>query len=322
LLIQSPYEAYLPMPGRPVIRWPGAARVAVWVSPNIEHYEYLPPANRFRDPWPRTPHPDVMNYAYRDYGNRVGFWRMLEVLDEHRIRATVSLNVAVLDHFPQVRDAMVRRDWDFMSHGVYNTRFLYGASEDEERALYKDCIDTIRRHTGKRLKGMLSPAITNSPRTPELMAEAGLIYTADWFWDDQPVPLIVKSGRLVSLPYSIEMNDSLMFQFTHYQQGYEGEYFVQICKDQFDVLYHEGERNGTVMCIALHPFLIGQPHRVKYLDEILRYVRSHEAVWLATGDEIAEYYLENYFDVVLKHMSEREQTTKAARGAVRSTSRA
>jgi allantoinase len=298
----SNYELYLPMIDRPVIRWPENAPLALWISPNIEHYEYLPPRNEASDPWPRTPHPDVMNYAYRDYGNRVGFWRMLEVLDQHKILPTASLNVAVLDHFPAIRDAMVKRDWAFMSHGTYNTRHLYGATEEQERALYQDCIDTIKRHTGKQLKGMLSPAITNTARTPDLMAEAGLIYTADWFWDDQPMPLHVGQGRLITVPYTIELNDSLMFQHTYYRQGYEGEYFVQICKDQFDVLYREGQQSGRVMCIALHPFLIGQPHRVRYLDEILSYILSHDGVWQTTADDIAEYFYANYYEQFLAHV--------------------
>ena len=144
---------YSPIIDRPVIRWPNDARVALWVAPNIEHYDYLPPHNPHQNAWPRTPHPDVMSYAYMDYGNRVGFWRLLELFDKHNIRCTPALNVAVLDHYPEIRDAMVERDWDFMSHGVYNTRYLWGATEEEERAFYQDTIDTIRRHTGKTAQG-------------------------------------------------------------------------------------------------------------------------------------------------------------------------
>ena len=309
----SDYDLYLPIIDRPCIRWPDGAPLALWISPNVEHYEYLPPFNQASDPWPRTPHPDVMNYAYRDYGNRVGFWRMLEVLDHYRVQATVSLNVAVLDHFPAVRDAMLRRDWAFMAHGIYNTRHLYGATEEQELALYRNCIETVKRYTGKQLKGMLSPAITNTAHTPELMARAGLIYTADWFWDDQPMPLRVKSGQLITVPYTVELNDSLMFQHTYYRQGFEGEYFVQICKDQFDVLYREGQRSGRVMCIALHPFLIGQPHRIQYLDEILSYVLSREGVWQTTADEIAGYFYENYYDQFLKHIETLDRAGRLGR---------
>ena len=129
------------------------------------------------------------------------------------------------------------------------------------------------------------------------MAEAGLIYHTDWYHDDQPVPIKVKSGKLVSVPYSIELNDVPIFNWSHY----EGEYFEQMCKDQFDQLYKEGEESGRVMCIALHPYLIGQPHRVKYLDNALSYIMAHDGVWQTTADEIAEYYLANYYDQAVAH---------------------
>ena len=288
---------YSPIIDRPIIKWPNGARVALWISPNVEHYEYMPDYDGVRDPWPRTPYPDVLQYSYRDYGNRVGFWRMLEPLDKYNIKCCVSLNMAVMEHFPQIAEAMVQRDWDFMSHGIYNTRFLNTYTEEQEREFYRDTIDTLRRHTGKQLKGMLGPAISGTPATPDLMAEAGLIYHTDWMHDDQPVPIKVKSGRLISVPYSIELNDSGLFRDNHY----EGDYFARICKDQFDRLYREGAESGRVMCIALHPFLIGQPHRIKYLDEILEYIMGHDAVWQTTADEIADYYMANYYDQSVEH---------------------
>ena len=287
---------YSPIIDRPRLTWPKQARVAFWVAPNVEHYEYLPDYEGHRNPWPRTAYPDAREYSYRDYGNRVGFWRMLEVLDAYAIQCCVSLNLAVLEHYPEIAEAMVQRDWDFMSHGIYNTRYLYGYSEDRERKFYQDNIETLKRHTGKQLKGMLGPAISGTEHTPDLMAEAGLIYHTDWLHDDQPVPIKVKTGKLISVPYSIELNDSPLFR-THF----EGEDFVQICKDQFDQLYREGESDGRVMCIALHPFVIGQPHRIHYLDTILRYIMSHDGVWQTTADEIAEYYMANYYDQAVAH---------------------
>ena len=293
----APYRVdYSPIIERPPIRWPNNARVALWVSPNVEHYEYVPVFNGLRDPWPRSPHPDTREYSYRDYGNRVGFWRMIEVLDNHNIRCCISLNEAVLEHFPEVRDAMVERNYDFMSHGIYNTRYINTYTEEEEREFYRDCIDTLKRHTGKQLKGMLGPAISATDRTPDLMAEAGLIYHTDWAHDDQPVPIKVKSGKLVSVPYSIELNDVPVFS----KYG-EGDYFEWICKSQFNQLYREGAESGKVMCIALHPFLIGQPHRVKYLDNVLGYIMSHEGVWQTTADEIAEHYIANHYDEAVAH---------------------
>ena len=288
---------YSPIIDRPIIKWPNGARVALWISPNVEHYEYMPDDDAARTPWPRTPFPDVQQYSYRDYGNRVGFWRMLETLDKYNIRSCVSLNVAVLEHFPEIRDAMVERNYDYMSHGIYNTRYLYTYTEEQEREFYRDTIETLKLHTGKQLKGMLGPAISGTERTPDLMAEAGLIYHTDWMHDDQPVPIKVKSGKLISVPYSIELNDSSLLRDNHY----EGDYFARICMAQFDQLYKEGAESGRVMCIALHPFLIGQPHRIKYLDEILSHIMSHDGVWQTTADEIADYYIENHYDDAVAH---------------------
>ena len=288
---------YSPIIDRPIIKWPNDARVALWISPNVEHYEYMPDDDSARTPWPRTPFPDVQQYSYRDYGNRVGFWRMLESLDKYNIRCCVSLNMAVLEHFPEIGQAMVQRDYDYMSHGIYNTRYLYTYTEDQEREFYRDTIDTLKLHTGKQLKGMLGPAISGTERTPDLMAEAGLIYHTDWMHDDQPVPIKVKSGKLVSVPYSIELNDSSLLRDNHY----EGDYFARICKAQFDQLYKEGAESGRVMFIALHPFLIGQPHRIKYLDDILSHIMSHDGVWQTTADDIADYYNENYYDDAVTH---------------------
>ena len=287
---------YSPIIERPPIKWPNGARVALWVAPNVEHYEYLPDYDGVRNPWPRTPYPDVREYSYRDYGNRVGFWRMLEVLDKHSIRCCVSLNMAVLEHFPEIGEAMVQRNYDFMSHGIYNTRYLNTYSEEQEREFYRDTSDTLKRHTGKRLKGMLGPAITGTERTPDIMAEAGLIYHTDWAHDDQPVPIRVESGKLVSVPYSFELNDAPLFRLHH-----EGDYFARIVKAQFDQLYKEGAESGRVMCIALHPFLIGQPHRINYLDDMLGYIMSHDGVWQTTADDIAEYYIANYYDQMVDH---------------------
>ena len=292
-----PYRVdYMPIIDRPIIRWPNSARVALWIAPNIEHYEYLPEYDGLRDPWPRTAYPDVQQYSYCDYGNRVGFWRMLDVLDRHSIRCTVNLNMAVLDHFPEVKEALVQRDWDFMSHGIYNTRYLTGYTEEQEREFYRDNIETLKRHTGKTLKGMLSPALSNTDRTPDLMAEAGLIYHTDWVHDDQPAPIRVKTGKLISVPYSVETNDGIVLR------AYcDGDYFARICMAQFDQLYKEGVESGRVMCISIHPFVIGLPHHVRYLDQILGYIMSHDGVWQTTADEIAEYYIANYYDEAVAH---------------------
>jgi allantoinase len=287
---------YLPMVDRPRITWPGNARVALWIAPNVEHYEYLPPRDPQRNPWPRSPHPDVQGYAHRDYGNRVGFWRMLEALDQHQVRCTASTNLAVFEHYPDIGKAMADRGWEIMSHGIYNTRYLSALTEDEERAFYSDCIETLQRHTGQRLRGMLGPAVSNTVRTPDLMAEAGLTYHADWLHDDQPIPINVKQGQLISVPYSIELNDVPVFL-----QHHDTADFVAMVKAQFDTLYAEGAESGRVMALALHPYLMGMPHRIAGLEEILDYLLGHKLVWQATACEIADHFIENHYEDFVQH---------------------
>jgi allantoinase len=291
---------YSPIVLRPRVSWPDGARVALWVAPNIEHTEYLPPPNEHMNPWPRTPHPDIREYAFHDYGNRVAFWRLLKVLDRQGIRATVSLNAGVLEHFPEITQAMVERDWDYMLHGLFNTRYLYGASEEDERAFYDDCLATVRKHTGKTPMGMLGPAITGTVRTPDLMAEAGMVYHADWIHDDQPVPLQVSGGRrMITMPYSFELNDGPLLK-----SHIEGPEWAEMCKAQFDRLYRDGEQTGMVMALSVHPFRIAQAARVDYFESVLEYVRKHDDVWLATGDEIAQHYLDHCYDDMVAHQDE------------------
>ena len=287
---------YLPMADRPRISWPNGARVALWIAPNVEHYEYLPPRDPGRNPWPRSPHPDVQGYAHRDYGNRIGFWRMLEALDRYDVTCTASTNLAVFEHYPDIGKAMADRGWEIMSHGIYNTRYLSSLSEEEEREFYVDCVETLRRHTGQQLRGMLGPAVSNTIRTPDLMADAGLTYHADWLHDDQPIPIHVEKGRLVSVPYSIELNDVPVF--LHH---YDTDDFVAMVKAQFDTLYEEGSVSGRVMALALHPYLMGMPHRIDGLEEILDYLLGHELVWQTTASEIADYFLDHYYDQFVEH---------------------
>jgi peptidoglycan/xylan/chitin deacetylase (PgdA/CDA1 family) len=295
---EPPFFSYSPITERPPIRWPGGARVALWVVPNVEFYEFEPPVNPHRPAWRRIP--DVRNYSWRDYGNRVGLWRMLEVFDHYDLPGTASLNMAVLDIHPEIGEAMATRDWEMMSHGVFNTQFLFGLSREQERELIQDTAATLERHTGKKLKGMFGPNGSLTENTMELMAEEGLIYSADWYVDDQPFPIDVDAGRLVCVPYTWELNDGLVMTegFASGLGTNESDYFLQMCKDQFDTLYEEGAESGRVMCIALHTSIFGAPHRVRYLDEAIGYILSHDGVWATTGDKIAEHFLEHNYDGV------------------------
>lgn len=277
--------AYSALPERDPLRWPGGARVAVWVAPNIEHYEYLPELIRVRNPWPRVPHPDILGYGLRDYGNRVGVWRLMALFDRLRLPVTVSLSMAVLDLYPEIAQAMLERQWEFMSHGLYNTRYHWGLSEDEERAAIEQCQQIHLRHTGRRLPGWFSPAASNTLQTPDLVAESGIAYLCDLYHDEQPTEVRVRSGELISLPYSMEINDSIAWR-----RGIEAQAFAQKIRDEFDVLYAEGAVHGRVMNIAVHPFIMGQPHRIEALEQALSYMAQHEGVWWATGSQIVQHY--------------------------------
>lgn len=293
---------YLPYYDRPKITWPGGARLAFWCAPNVEHYELEPPANPSRTPWPR-PIPDVLHYSWRDYGNRAGIWRMMQVMDKYGVKGSVSLNVAVCDHFPNIAAAMRERNWKFFSHGVYNTRYTYNMSPDQERAMIEDVKASILKWGGHELKGWLAPAVTCTTNTMDLLAEAGITYTLDLFHDDQPMPVNVKSGRLISVPYSLEINDFTML----YQGATTPADYTEAIKAQFDRLYQEGAENGQVMCLPLHPFLIGQPHRVREFEAALDYITSHAGVWVTTGREIADHYIAHHYDAFAAAIAARKK---------------
>ena len=293
---------YSPMSDRPKITWPNGARVAFWVAPNIEYYELDPPANPGRKAWPK-PHPDVAGYSHRDYGNRAGFWRMMEAMAKYGVRGSVSLNVALCQHHPEIIKVCNELDWEFFSHGVYNTRYTYTMSEAQERAMMEDVIATIKDATGQNVDGWLSPALSNTTNTIELLAEYGIKYTCDLFHDDQPQPVNTKSGRLISVPYSLEMNDTVVL----YMLGKSSRHYTDILKANFDQLYEEGAESGQVMCIPLHPFLIGQPHRIGNFTEVLEYITGHDNVWVTTGREIAAHYYEHHYDDVVASLTAKRE---------------
>lgn len=277
---------------RPQIRWPNGARIALWVAPNIEFYELNPPANAHRKAWP-TPAPSVPGYSIRDYGNRVGHMRQMRLLDKYGIRGSISLSAALCQHHPEIIELCKERDWEFFSHGIYNTRYTYGLNEDQERAMIEDAMDTIEKAVGRRPAGYLAPALSHSEVTVDLFAEAGGLYTCDLFHDDQPTPLKLRSGkRFVSLPYSLEMNDTIAYVVNKVEPRLYG----QMIKDCFDRLYAEGADNGTVMCIPTHNYQVACPHRIKAFEEALEYITGHSDVWVTTGREIVEHYLDHHYD--------------------------
>lgn len=286
------YYDYWPYRNRPKIRWPGGARLAFWVAPNIEFYELDPPANPHRRAWPH-PYPAVPGYSIRDYGNRVGHMRQMRLLDKYGIRGSVSLSAALCVHHPEIVAMCLERDWEFFSHGIYNTRYSYGMPEDQEREMIRESMAIIEACTGSKPAGYLAPALSHSELTLDLFAELGGVYTCDLFHDDQPTPVRVRGGqRFISLPYSLEMNDTIAYVVNKVEPRRYG----QMLMDCFDRLYAEGAESGTVMCIPTHNYQVSCPHRLKAFEEALEYITGHSEVWVATGREIAEYYLEHCHD--------------------------
>ena len=284
--MENKLYGYSPIIERPKLQLPKGARVAFWIGLNIEHFELGKPSTSIYGGTAALV-PDPLNHGWRDYGTRVGIWRMMEILDRHKMRASVLLNADVCRHYPQIIREGNKRNWAWLAHGRNNSTLQAGMDLEQERAYLADVVNTIRDATGKQPKGWLGPALSETFNTPDLLEELGLTYICDWCADDHPFRLNTKKGGMISVPYSIEVNDIPLF----IGEGMTGPDFARLVMDQFDVLYKEGKNNPRVMCLALHPFLAGQPFRSKYLDKALAYIRRHKDVWLPTSDEIAEWYL-------------------------------
>jgi len=296
---------YWPYRDRPRIVWPDGKKLAFWIAPNIEFYEFDPPVNPGRPGWPK-PSPDVVGYSQRDWGNRIGHWRLMELMDKFDMRGSISLSVALIDHHPEIIEACLARNWEFFSHGIYNTRYSYGMTEEQERVVIEDSIRSVQNATGRRIRGYLAPALTHTERTFDLLAEYDFWYTCDLFQDDQPQPIKTRSGRLMSMPYSLEVNDVI----TYGQMAMPPKRYADILIRHFDQLLAEGERSGTVMCIPLHAYLVSQPHRLKAFETALAHIHAHrQDVWMTTASEIADYYRTHYWDGTLDDIRRRGTAT-------------
>ena len=277
---------YSPIVSRSRITWPNGARVAFYIGLNIEHFEVDKPATSIFAGTASLV-PDPLNYGWRDYGVRVGIWRMIEALDKYGMRASVLLNADVCKHYPQIIEAGRRRHWAWLAHGKNNSTFQSAMKLDAERAYLKEVVDTITAATGHPVRGWLGPALTETFETPRLLQELGLTYILDWCCDDQPFALNVPG--MLSVPYSIELNDISLCV----GKSLSGPEFARMIKDGFDQIYNDSAESGRVMALCLHPFVSNQPHRQKYLEEALQYIAGHDGVWLTTSDEIAAHYASN-----------------------------
>jgi peptidoglycan/xylan/chitin deacetylase (PgdA/CDA1 family) len=260
----------------------------LWVIPNVEFFalnEKVPPGSGGSG----VPVPDVPVWSARDYGNRVGIFRLMAALDRFDIRGTVALNSDLCAQHPFIIQECLKRHWEFMGHNQSNTRRLNEMPPEEESGLIAAALSTIEQATGTRPKGWLGSGLQETWHTLDHLAREGCSYVCDWVNDDQPYRMTLEEGRsIISVPYSFDINDKAVFEREHRMPA---EFEELICR-QFDVLYEEGAESGRVMAIALHPYLTGAPHRIRAFESALAYICKHEHVWLATGAEIAQSYAE------------------------------
>ena len=277
---------YSPIVARPPLKLPGGARMVVWTIVNVEEWDIDRPMPRtvLTPPAGGTPKPDIPNWAWHEYGNRVGFWRMLEVLDEFKVRAALAINGTAIARYDAISRAAMEREWEFMGHG-YTQRNMQAV--ENEREDIRKTAEAIRSVTGRAPRGWLGPGLTETWETPDILAEEGYEYVCDWVLDDQPVWLKTKSRPIVSVPYTQECNDVAMMLIQHHAAA---EYYDR-AMDQFEQLYDDSRDSARVMALVVHPYIMGAPHRLKYYRKALKSIRKQRDVLFWTGEQILDWYV-------------------------------
>jgi peptidoglycan/xylan/chitin deacetylase (PgdA/CDA1 family) len=284
-----------PLVSRGVLRWPQQARVALCVIVNLEHMEWKAPPGSFEAASlagglaPR-PFPDYARFSHREYGHRVGIFRVLDVLDKHGIKATVAMDALTAENYPYLVRHCLGRGSEVIGHGISVSRVITSnMSEREEREYIQEAVAALTRATGAAPVGWLGPEYGESARTPQLLAQAGIRYVCDWTNDEQPYPMKTAEGELFVLPTMLELDDINAL----WDRRVTIDRYAQLLKESFDALYQGGGQNGRVLVLNLHPWLIGQPFRIGFLDEALEYMKRRQGVWAATGSEIIDWYRRN-----------------------------
>jgi peptidoglycan/xylan/chitin deacetylase (PgdA/CDA1 family) len=274
---------YSPITQRPVYDWPGGKRLAVYIGLNLEWFSFGEGLGA--ELAPGGPPPDVLNYSWRDYGNRVGVFRLAELFARLKLPVSLIVNSRMCEEAPQAIAAF--KNAEIVGHGRSNAERQGTLSEAEEKRLIEETTATISRHAGKSPQGWLGPWISQSPLTPDLLQEAGYRYMLDWCHDDQPTWMKTRKGRILSVPYPQELNDIPQIV----ARKREGDEFARMIVDAFEVMRAECERRPLVMGIALHPYIVGWPHRFKHLAKALEHIaiQADDKVWLTTAGEIADH---------------------------------
>ena len=277
-----PYQAIV---DRPKLTLPDGKRLAVWVIVNAEDWGIEGPMPRTVLPPPmgKPLLPDVPNWSWHEYGMRSGFWRQHQALTSRAVPTTLAINGNVCNSYPRVAQAGLEAGWEFMGHG-----HLQGPMHrlTDQRAAIHQAMDTIEAFTGTRPTSWESPGLTETEATLDLLSEAGVKYVADWVLDDLPQEIDTPHGVITTVPYTVEMNDIAVYAL----QQHSSDEFLRRGRDQFDRLYSESANNVRVMAISIHPYVTGVPHRIRYLEELLDYIGSHEGIAWMTASEIGDWY--------------------------------
>jgi allantoinase len=269
---------------RPPLHLPNGARVAAVLVVNVEQKEFGAPAGSPLSTQPNPLLPEVPQFSLFEYGLRVGIWRMLEATERIGVTPSMTLNASVCDFYPRVAEAVIKAGWDAVGHG-YHQRPL--PTEPDERATIRQTLDTIERFSGKRPLGWLGPSLGETFNTPDVLADEGVRFVLDWVNDDQPYPMKVKSGSLLSVPYSNEINDIGVYV----RQGHSSpELYNRVC-DALDTLLDDKPETARILPVAVHPFIMGQPHRFPYFVKILEHLKNNPAVTFMTTTEVYEWYV-------------------------------
>jgi len=270
---------------RPPLKLPGDARIILWSIVNLEVWDIGKPMARQVIPAPtgQVLLPDVPNWSWHEYGMRVGVWRFFKLYQRLGIRPTLSINARVVEDYTRVAEEARASGWEFMGHSWEQGPIH---KEPNQRAMIFRSMDRLEKFTGKRPVGWLGPGLTQTFETPELLVEAGVKYIGDWVYDDEPTTIQTERGPLVTLPYTVELNDIPMMIVQHH----ESDYLLKRAIDQFDRLYEEGGERAKVMSLAIHAYISGQPHRIKYLEQFYEYVASKPGVLHWNGEQMLDWY--------------------------------
>lgn len=278
--------SYSPISDRTPLKLPGGSRMVVWTIVNVEEWDIdqTMPRTVLTPPAGGSPMPDIPNWAWHEYGNRVGFWRMLEVLDNLGIKAVLAINGTAVKAYEPISRAALDRGWEFMGHGYTQKNMQKVGNESEDIA---KTTEVIKAFTGKRPRGWLGPGLTETWETPDSLVEAGYEYVCDWVLDDQPVVLKTRTKPIVNVPYTQECNDVAMMLIQHHSAI---EYYRR-AMDQFEQIYADSANSARVMALVVHPYIMGAPHRLKYYRRALEEIRAHKDVVFWSGEQILDWYL-------------------------------